>query len=77
MNLTYKVKPESANLFFPSGPIEVLEGQEKDEVYVFVEMSRNEFAKIDEKIQVEIYRDNELIQTIDSRFPGPNTFSRK
>jgi cytochrome c oxidase accessory protein FixG len=77
MNLTYKVKPQSANLFFPSGPIEVLEGQEKDEVYVFVEMTRREFAKIEEKIQVEIYRDNELIQTIDSRFPGPNTFSRK
>jgi cytochrome c oxidase accessory protein FixG len=76
MNLTYKVKPKSANLFFPSGPIEVLEGQEKDEVYVFIEMTRKEFAQIDEKIQVEIYRDDELIQTIDSRFPGPNTFTK-
>ncbi|WMN06067.1 cytochrome c oxidase accessory protein CcoG [Marivirga arenosa] len=75
MNLSYKVIPKSATLFFPAGPIKVLEGQAKEDTYVFIEMTKDSFSKIDEEIVVEIYRDGKLIQKVDSRFPGPKTFN--
>lgn len=76
MSLSYKVQPESATLFFPSGPIKVLPGQGKETAYVFVEMTKNTFNEIGDKIRIEVYLDDELVQTIKSRFPGPHAFNK-
>lgn len=76
MQLSFEVEPEGAKLFFPAGEMKELEGQEKADVYVFIEMPRRIFNENGEKFRLIVKKDGELVQTIKSRFPGPKSFQK-
>ncbi len=76
MQLSFEVEPTEAKLFFPAGPVKVLEGQQKAETYVFIEIPRRVFNEHGDKIKMKVYQDGKVIQTINSRFPGPQSFRK-
>ncbi|GAA5036181.1 cytochrome c oxidase accessory protein CcoG [Marivirga lumbricoides] len=76
MMVSFEVIPAEAKLFFPAGPIEELSGQKKEEAYVFVEMSRRVFNEKGDKIIIKVKQNGEVLQTINSRFPGPQSFKK-